>query len=340
MENRIRYIDNTSVFYDIWKNISTVDLRNGSIGEYFLDDIKKANISINQVKDFTWIVDVAWEGHNAKDVEHFRQYLINLGVTRFGAVFTSYVDVDRLPYPAVCLPDKLIYIGRWYNSLTRQHVDWQNLPMTHKVVSLMRRASTSRCHLAKKLQDVFAAEDLVLTLGTGPGNYSDQYKHIIKFPIVVDFELVDNHVEMPHFRHSHLKFYQAPVQVVVESGNELDETSWQTPFVTEKSYKALSWYQFPLWHAVPYFVEKIRQQGFDVFDDIIDHSYDTESNPMKRIDQVVAETKKLCRLDPVHLRQRLWSRLKSNATLVNSIHNTAHSQHQAEITRLKNEFIW
>lgn len=45
-------------------------------------------------------------------------------------------------------------------------------------------------------------------------------------------------------------------------------------FITEKTYKAFTAYQIPVIIGPKGIVEKLRSYGFDMFDDIIDHSYD------------------------------------------------------------------
>jgi len=338
MISRLR-IDNQFIYYDLWRNIPVSCLQDGSVVEYLKQDLAVNHLSLDSIANYVWIVDLQWEGHNANDIEPFWQLLIGYGVTRFGAVFTSYVDVNQLPYPAICLPNRLIYNGNWYKHLQLQQVDWQNMPMTHKLVCPMRRPSLSRAHLAKRLFGILDPSEIVISLGTNDGYVSKEIKEIIlphPWPLVVDYPIADN---VQQHRLQHEKFYTAPVKLIVESGNELDPNVWQSQFITEKSYKALCWRQLPVWYAVPGIVDRIREQGFDVFDDVIDHSYDFEINPWKRMVMVIAEIKRLTSMNTVQIRKDVWPRLESNAALVNGIHNTAHSQHQAEIIRLEDEFI-
>ena len=118
-------------------------------------------------------------------------------------MFIAYEDVDKLPYPAICFPDRMIYLGNWYNGLKKQNVDWFNMPMTSAFTVLMRRASVSRCHLAKRLLQQFDSKHMIMTLGTSPGTDPQQFRDIIKpfaYPIVVDL------VESPYptnLIHSH-----------------------------------------------------------------------------------------------------------------------------------------
>ena len=45
----------------------------------------------------------------------------------------------------------------------------------------------------------------------------------------------------------------------------------------------------------------LRSYGFQTFDRWIDESYDSESDPVRRMDMIVAEVRKLCRLSPAEL---------------------------------------
>ena len=168
--HRIRIVDDI-IWYDIWKGVLTQRLRDDDVLEYLLDDLSSAGLSTEDIKSYSWIVNAGWEGYSAEDIEHFRKLLIKHGLpeTRFGAVFIAYEDIDKLPYPAICFPDRMIYLGNWYNGLKKQNVDWLNMPMTSSFTVLMRRASESRCHLAKKLLQQFDARQMIMTLGTNPG---------------------------------------------------------------------------------------------------------------------------------------------------------------------------
>jgi hypothetical protein len=75
---------------------------------------------------------------------------------------------------------------------------------------------------------------------------------------------------------------------------------------SEKTLLAFLADQIPIIISTPHMVNKLRAQGFDMFDDIIDHSYDTMSNDC-RVEQALALNKgtilSLCNTD--HLRSRL-----------------------------------
>ena len=90
---------------------------------------------------------------------------------------------------------------------------------------------------------------------------------------------------------------------------------WSRGMLTEKTMKAYAACQLPIWFAVRGFVQYQRELGFDVFDDIIDHSYDNVENPQDRIPLIIKELKKLTD-QPLSTLQDLlkvnWRRLQYN----------------------------
>lgn len=63
---------------------------------------------------------------------------------------------------------------------------------------------------------------------------------------------------------------------------------WHRVFVTEKTIKAVAMRQIPIFNTVQHHVRLLRELGLDMFDDIVDHSYDEVEDPVLRI-QAVAE---------------------------------------------------
>ena len=71
----------------------------------------------------------------------------------------------------------------------------------------------------------------------------------------------------------------------------------KSTFVTEKAAKPFLGLQFPIFFAQPNYIQYLRDWGFDMFDDIIDHSYDNENNLIKKSKLIVNEIEKLSKLD-------------------------------------------
>jgi len=72
---------------------------------------------------------------------------------------------------------------------------------------------------------------------------------------------------------------------------------WTRLFFTEKTAKCINSFQIPIWVAPQGFVEKMRRLKFDVFDDIVDHSYDEVLDPEDRIKAITREVQRLCEFE-------------------------------------------
>lgn len=191
-------------------------------------------------------------------------------------------------------------------------------------LSLGRLVRQERIYFTKKLLDnptVFKKG--IVTCGWGDSTLNfwqnqsslDFLKAILdeedikKFPLTLGHGDFDQH----HFVD---EFKTAIFNVVQESSIGLDfrghasvynilPPGWQSVssdriFFTEKTAKAFLMNQIPLMIAAPGMVQVLRGLGFDMFDDIVDHSYDKEDNIFKRCDMVYAELERLVSMYTVH----------------------------------------
>jgi hypothetical protein len=97
--------------------------------------------------------------------------------------------------------------------------------------------------------------------------------------------------------------------------------------LSEKSFKVFAWHQIPIFSASPKQVETVRGIGFDMFDDIIDHSYDSAStldlHDLKILNEISKFLKKYPTLEDVNdLRKQLYPRLKANNELLYSLYQS------------------
>lgn len=83
-------------------------------------------------------------------------------------------------------------------------------------------------------------------------------------------------------------------------------------FVTEKTWRPIAYEQLFLVFGNPGTIEFLRNQGVDVFDDLIDHSYDNEQDWKIRCHKVHAELEKLLKKDLMDLYAQTESRRKTN----------------------------
>lgn len=66
--------------------------------------------------------------------------------------------------------------------------------------------------------------------------------------------------------------------------------------ITEKAYKAIACSRPFITFATPYFLEDLRNLGYNTFSPYIDESYDTEVDNVKRLNLIVAEVQRICNL--------------------------------------------
>ena len=91
--------------------------------------------------------------------------------------------------------------------------------------------------------------------------------------------------------------------------------------LTEKTFKAFAWHQVPIFVATLGHVDLVRGLGFDLFEDIIDHSYETCDDAylyrMKIFLQLAKFLKKYPTVDDWNkLRKDIWPRLVANHELL------------------------
>jgi len=80
------------------------------------------------------------------------------------------------------------------------------------------------------------------------------------------------------------------------------------PWVCEKILNSQLGCNFPIFVAGTHTVNWFRKQGFDVFDDIIDHGYDVESDPVLRIKKLVHDNRSM--MVNTNLTKDLWIKNK------------------------------
>jgi len=138
-------------------------------------------------------------------------------------------------------------------------------------------------------------------------------------PILIDGIIGKNN---EHDQTSSL-FHSCTFNLVVESGSQIDHYTWQSIFITEKTFKAFALKQIPIWFAIPGTVEQIRTLGFDLFDDIIDHSYDHIFDERTRFQKIFDQIREIdSRYDLQscdHLRQEHSGRLEKNRALLDEL---------------------
>jgi hypothetical protein len=104
----------------------------------------------------------------------------------------------------------------------------------------------------------------------------------------------------------------------------ITESSFASPgfLLTEKTMNSIYGCNFPILLSGAGAVAHLRNIGFDMFDDIIDHSYDQIDNPFDRIVSAVESNREI--LTDANYVKNLWqqnvARFKNNINVANNIH--------------------
>lgn len=120
-----------------------------------------------------------------------------------------------------------------------------------------------------------------------------------------DFEKGNGWINLDNGEFIHQKDFHLIYQIPEHSPsfensyfNIVTESTYKSKFnnihITEKSLRPFYFYQFPIFVATPHHIKFLKKDyNFDLFDDIIDHSYDNEINDKKRMEMVVSEIKRI-----------------------------------------------
>jgi hypothetical protein len=101
------------------------------------------------------------------------------------------------------------------------------------------------------------------------------------------------------------------IEIVCETNTTAD-----TFFITEKTFRPIAYGKLFLVIGSPLFEQNLKRMGFDIFDDIIDKSYDSESS-YYRIDAVFKSLGEILR-NPVDM-QELFPRLLANKRVLENL---------------------
>jgi hypothetical protein len=199
---------------------------------------------------------------------------------------------------------------------------------THHFIALARTPRYSRTKFINSILNRNLQHWGYFSIGSGVEYNKDKFflmnqqalgidsKNLPYFPCLIDGEIVqtleavDGHHRGKSYDITNDKIKNALVNVVLETGFEHSAnvpgiSSWTVPMLTEKTVKAFALGQIPIILGPFGQVEKTRQQGFDLFDDLIDHGYDNEPDPLLRIEQFVSSLEEFIGRVPANTLQNL-----------------------------------
>jgi hypothetical protein len=146
------------------------------------------------------------------------------------------------------------------------------------------------------------------------------------YEIYKQYGLFRNH-NSGNFENKLRSMYQNSfVEIVGES--QFSATSF---FITEKTAHAFYGCNFPIIISGCGTVAHLRELGLDVFDDIVDHTYDTIANPFDRIVAAIESNRRLL-TDPDYAKQS-WQQCQSRFEKNISVMRTIYSWYETRMRR-------
>jgi len=299
-----RYLSHLDLKYKFVYSIFYADIYQYGVEKdiaWLVDDIKHyKNITEQNGKQFVFMVDAKNEAptyrYNLKNV--LDRISTNTGmlvkdIIILSGAYHQLGDYIRYSYSPdiACRPEITSGIG------------FDTLPNYH-FISLARIAKHHRIAATIEILDRGLEPYGNLSLGSGyyyNPSENDLLKNIIperyinKFPMYID-NIIAADKDMQQYESRDDKIITAFVNFVMETSyeNSVSLHTWNVPFITEKSMKPFAWGQIPIFLNCADSLQKIRDFGFDLFDDIIDHGYDNEPDPMTRIKLCVDQLEKMC----------------------------------------------
>ena len=281
-------------------------------------DLQHSGLTMADLQLNKLIVDFRCEGQCSNSVAGFIDYFTQLPVKDLLVIYNTSIDTTTLPYRAVSVPNWLVVLDRWLPLL--QSMTY-NSTIDHKFLCLMRRPSVTRATIARWLLDnhidarfSFGSMCQPEVMGQYRSMFADQ-----ELPITID-GIVDRQTNNVEHVQTNPVFHSCLFNLVAESSSQTDPGIWRSIFITEKTFKAFGLRQIPIWFAVPGLTHEVRKLGFDMFDDIVDHSYDQIANESQRFAAVFDQVQRLNHdldLDQCQaLRDNLFDRFNTNFDLL------------------------
>ena len=225
--------------------------------------------------------------------------------------------------------------------------DFNNGPPLHEdsrqknihFISLARRAKASRVRFTGHLLTRQLDKKGIVTCGWAAED-KDRFHRDSKYLETIPkayhsrFPLHLAHDQQTQWDMKQYDFDKAVFNVIQETHtgwdpNILSDTCSDRGHFTEKTTKCFAYFQLPLVLGVPYQVERLRELGFDMFDDVIDHSYDKEISMFRREEMIADQLEKLCTKSIEHWNQymeRNAERLIHNSRMLLVNSRNAHNR--------------
>jgi hypothetical protein len=260
--------------------------------------------SIAQHADAVLVLDDEGMTTARSDIAKLLECLANLGINSDRIMLWSDAGNQGLAYgqslTAFSNPDTN-RVAEFSHAIHHHYVMLARVPRRHRIMAA--------CELLDRGLEPYGR------ISCGSGGYQgythgpnefmlvpDRLRH--RFPIYIDGPVSHDDLAI------HIRSVLDPAitgafaQLVCESNWEDPDPAigdrWKLMQLTEKTSKPLLLGQVFILNSAFGSVAALRDLGFDCFDDIIDHGYDQEANPVNRVSLAVDQLARLCAHDMDH----------------------------------------
>lgn len=157
----------------------------------------------------------------------------------------------------------------------------------------------------------------------------DECETLLKFEHILPITIEEEDGRRPN--HDLKKFYRKILNFITENTSGFDGSDnekYNTITFTEKVWKPFKTHQIPVLSSLPGSIQKLRELGFDLFDDFVDHSYDKEKDHRKRFELAFKELLRLSELDCVDFYNKNKIRFVKNHNNIYKLKSEAYLELQ------------
>lgn len=283
------------------------------------------------------LFDSLYEGHSRSDFELACENSPWAGSNR--CCWIGNVFDDSPPDNSVLITGHMINHCGYLDHVRSLNITWDTLSRRSLLVCLLRRPSATRHQICKHILTYYQKFNPVISYGSML-NYQ-YFDTDLNCTVPILFDGPNSQGDSYHLLDD-ARVFESLINVVAETSDQTNHNGdfgYDTLFVTEKTFKAFAWYQIPVWIAVPGLVDCVRRMGFDVFDDFVDHSYDTIQDHQQRLTAALAALDNLIscvnRYNIAELHKNLLNRFKQNDVVLNRVRRLAKLSYQQGLDKLR-----
>jgi hypothetical protein len=272
-------------------NCEAIDIR---FAEEVYQVIATKNINPQQIKVIT---------ADANHKNFLNTYLESKGITNTNITVDNYLlSKVETTYDATIQPTKK------FSALSRNYRDWRLFLYEELYRHDLLKDFIYSFHNIFPYADIvkeFSVEHMITDLANlGVEELPNKFKNWLKqCPHDISSDTADN-VKNKWSNVTYNAIRSADFHLTVETHFDQKSFTGQTEFdkgfgpssITEKAYKPIACERPFILFATPFFLEDLRKLGYKTFNGLIDESYDTEINNFKRLNMIIAEINRLCKL--------------------------------------------